>query len=360
MPDTSIRYPMLPPEDVLFTVQVLAEKSDYNHKLMNIPAMWESTRGAGVKIAVLDTGVPKHVDLRPVDGCVAAGIASGAEDRVGHALHCAGIVAALAGNGIGINGIAPDVDDYYIKALNDDGSGTVASIVDGIHKAVDVYGVDIISMSLGISARVPHYRSLENACNYAVSQGVAVFAAAGNDGAAVGQPAIYDSVIAVGAVDSRKRKARFSNFGPQVDFVAGGVNVYSTHLNNGYASLSGTSMSCPALAGAAALILSKHIASGEKLSPTELKEHISRIALDLGNKGRDEMFGDGLPVFKNSAEPVISRSPGPALNKEDEGYDRGIHAQDDNRRGKTRRKPAQGGKCAWSSAGKRIKSAYVL
>ena len=297
MSDMHVRYPMLPPHNVLYTVSVLAERPDYNHRLMNVPAMWESTKGANVRLAVLDTGVPAHVDISPIGGCAAKGIRSDQEDRQGHGTHVAGIIAALAGNGIGVCGIAPDVDDYYIKVLDDDGSGTADAIVAGIHKAVDDYGVDIISMSLGVSAGAPRIRELEAACNYAVSNGVAVFAASGNDGARVSQPAVYDSVIAVGAIDSRKRKASFSNFGPQVDFVTGGVNVYSTHLDNSYASLSGTSMACPALAAVGALILSKHVASGEKLSPAELKEHIQRIAFDLGEKGRDVMFGDGVPVF---------------------------------------------------------------
>lgn len=297
MPDLDKRYPMLPPSDVLYTVGILAERDSYNHKLMNVPAMWECTRGANVKVAVLDTGVPKHVDLRPSGGCSAAGITSGDADRNGHASHVGGIIAALAGNGIGVTGLAPDVEDYYIKVLDDNGSGSIGSIIDGIHIAVDKYGVDIINLSLGMSAGAPRFRELEAACDYAVSKGVAVFAATGNDAKALGQPAIYDSVIAIGAVDRKRRKARFSNRGAGIDFVSGGVDVYSTHLNNRYASLSGTSMSCPAVVGAGALILSKHLASGERLTPSELKEHIRRIAFDLGNAGYDNLYGHGVPIF---------------------------------------------------------------
>lgn len=297
MSDKTKRYPMLPPGDVLYTVGILAERDSYNHRLMNIPHMWERTRGSGVKVAILDTGVPKHIDLRPSGGCSAKGIDSGPADREGHGTHVGGIVAALAGNGIGVTGIAPDAEDYYIKVLDDDGSGSIESVADGIYKAVDKYGVDIINMSLGMPANAPRFRELEEACNYAVDKGVTVFAATGNDAAALGQPAIYDSVISVGAVDRRRRKARFSNRGTGIDFVAGGVDVYSTHLNNRYVSLSGTSMACPALAGAAALILSKHLASGERLTPLELKEHIRRIAFDLGSAGYDNLYGHGIPVF---------------------------------------------------------------
>jgi len=302
MLDTSKKYPMLPPEDVLYTVSILANKSDYNHKLMNIPSVWDETRGTSVKVAVLDTGAPKHVDLSPLGSYRADNIRSDEYDRQGHSTHVGGIIAALADNDIGVNGIAPDVDDYYVKVLDDDGAGSIKSIASGIRMAVDDIGVDVINMSLGLHGSAPLVRELEDACNYAAEQGVAVFAAAGNDNYKVSQPAVFDSVIAVGAVNRRKRKARFSNYGPEVDFVGGGVDVYSTHLDNRYAYLSGTSMACPAVCAAACLILSKHVIEGEKLTPLELKQHIRKIAIDLGPEGKDVSFGDGLPVFNNTGE----------------------------------------------------------
>jgi len=302
MSDLDRRYLMLPPEDVLYTVSILANKKDYNHKLMNIPYIWKDTRGSSVKVAVLDTGGPSHQDLAPLGNYIAKGIQSEVKDVVGHSTHVAGILAAIADNDVGVDGIAPDVDDYYIKVLDDNGLGSIGSIVDGIYKAADDLGVDVINMSLGMHGSAPRSKELEEACNYAVDQGVAVFAAAGNDSWSVSQPAVFDSVMAVGAINKRKRKASFSNFGPQVDFVAGGVDVYSTHLNNRYARLSGTSMACPALCAVGCLILARHIAKGEKLTPQALKDHIKKISIDLGTAGRDDSFGDGLPVFNNEAK----------------------------------------------------------
>lgn len=308
--DTKSLIPCLPPVKVLQRVGVLAETLDYNHQLMNIPGMWSRTMGRNVTVAVLDTGRPNHVDLQP-NGHKSF-IEGYDEDFNGHATHCGGILAAIANNGMGVAGIAPNVTDVYGAVLGADGSGSIDSIVKGIYWAVDEAGADIISMSLGIPAGYPTFPDLERACNYAVRQGVTVFAAAGNEAGGVGQPAAYDSVIAVAAVDSEKSHANFSNTGPEVDFASGGVNVYSTYLNNTYAKLSGTSMACPALAGIAALIKSDHRNHGIELDPAALRDQLKKIAYDVGPDGFDDTFGWGIPVFqKNPDLPSDPDQPGP-------------------------------------------------
>jgi subtilisin len=295
------RYKMIPDYKVLSQVRILSEAKDYNHELMNIPAIWKVTRGSGVKIAVIDTGVPEHIDLFPVGGhSVIPGYKT---DRQGHATHVAGIIGAIPDNGIGVAGIAPDADDYYIAALDAAGSGTMDGIAAAIRYAVDQWGVDVINMSLGVAAGAQRFKQMEAACNYANEQGCTLFAAAGNEFGSVGQPAIYDSVIAVAAVNSAKEHAAFSNQGDSVDFATGGVDVYSTYLNNSYAKLSGTSMACPALASVAALIISSHKQRGEKLTPAEVKEHLQRIAFDVGPGGWDPVFGHGIPVFQPTDTP---------------------------------------------------------
>jgi subtilisin family serine protease len=301
------RFRMIPPHTVLSRVSILAEAEDYNIKMMNVPAMWRETLGEGCRVVVLDTGLPKHLDLEPLGG--KSFIDGYLLDMNGHSTHCAGVIAATARNGMGVCGIAPDVEDYYGAVLDGEGSGAVDDIIRGIRWAVDDLGAHIISMSLGMPAGMPHSRELEAACNYAVSRGCAVIAAAGNEGGRVGQPAMFDSVIAVAAVDNRLQHAEFSNMGEALDFAAGGVNVYSTYLNNSYAKLSGTSMACPALVGIAALIISKHLKEGVVLSPAELREHIQRIAYDVGKDGFDELYGHGIPIFGNTA-PLEPDAPG--------------------------------------------------
>jgi minor extracellular protease Epr len=279
---------------------------------MNVPSMWREAMGEGCRVVVLDTGLPKHLDLEPLGG--KSFIEGYLHDMNGHSTHCAGIIGATAYNDMGVCGIAPNVEDYYGAVLDGEGNGAVDDIIRGIRWAVDELGAHIISMSLGMPDGMPHSRELEAACNYAVSRGCAVIAAAGNEGGKVGQPAIFDSVIAVAAVDNRLQHAAFSNMGEEVDFAAGGVNVYSTYLNNSYAKLSGTSMACPALAGIAALIISKHLKDGVILSPVELREHIQRIAYDVGKDGFDELHGHGIPIFGNAAplEPdAVGTTPKP-------------------------------------------------
>jgi len=285
---------------VIARVRMLAETLDYNHQLLNTPAMWARTRGKGVKVVILDTGRPEHDDI------VVAGaksfIPGYEQDGNGHSTHCGGLLAAVAGNGRGVAGIAPEASVYYGAVLGARGTGRLADIEAGIRWAVDEVGAHVISMSLGIPSRW-RIKPLEDACNYANAHGVTIFAASGNEGGTVGLPAQYDSVIAVAAVNSAKDHAGFSNFGPQVDFAAGGVQVFSTYLNNGYAKLDGTSMACPVVAGVGALIIAEHLQRGQKLTPAEVKEHIERIAYDVGPKGFDQMTGRGIPVFTATEPP---------------------------------------------------------
>jgi subtilisin len=294
--------PMLPPFRVTSMVSILAEVLDYNHKLMNIPAMWRSTKGAPVKVVVLDTGLPQHVDIGPAGS--KSFIGGYLADQNGHSTHVGGILAAIADNGMGIAGVAPDCRDYYGAVLDGQGSGTIEAIIKGIRWAVDEIGAQVINMSLGIDASAPRLKALEDACNYANAHGCVVVAAAGNENGPVGQPAQYDSVIAVAAIDQNQKHAWFSNTGPQVDFATGGVKVYSTWLKNGYAKLDGTSMASPALAGVVALIMADHYkTAGKWLTPKEVYQRLSKIAFDVGPDGFDEEFGHGIPVFKYDEAP---------------------------------------------------------
>lgn len=287
----------LPPYEVSACVSILSQKKSYSHEMKNIPAMWERTRGKGIKVVVLDTGVAEHPDLK------LAGFEdftnSGPVDRQGHGTHVCGIVGGLGHNDMGILGIAPECSLYSGKVLDDRGSGSLDWVVRGIRWAVDVVGADVINLSLGLPAGFPDIPQMKAACDYAYSKGVVVIAASGNEAGAVGQPASYSSVISVVAVDSRKSHARFSNKGPENEFAAGGVDVYSTFLRRSYAKLSGTSMAAPAISGVVALILADARNDGKTMTPDDVRKSLQKIAYDVGEEGFDELYGHGIPIFRH-------------------------------------------------------------
>lgn len=210
--------------------------------------------GSGVKVAVLDSGVtPMSNELTLAGNANAISSSGAATDGNGHGTHVAGIIGAKT-NAIGGAGIAPNASIYNVKVMGDDGSGTDDDILRGIQQAID-WKVNIINMSLG---GVGYSTAFQNKINQAYKNGIAVFAAAGNDGGSnMCYPAAYDHVICIGAVDNNNERASFSNYGAWVDLSAPGVNIWSTGTSGtSYVSMSGTSMACPVAAGEAAVILS--------------------------------------------------------------------------------------------------------
>ncbi len=230
---------------------------------VDAPAAWPATKGAGVKVCVVDTGVdPSHPDLA---GVVAGGVNIIAgnndfSDDNGHGTHVAGTIAAIGryaamvqGKPTLVVGVAPRVSIYAVKVMNAQGEGRLSDIVRGImwcanHKA------QVMNMSLGSDTPAV---SEERAVTYAQAHGVVPIAASGNTGKDVGYPAAYPEVIAVGASDANDQVASFSSRGPQVRFIAPGDQIISTWMNGGYAAASGTSMASPHVAALAALAVSE-------------------------------------------------------------------------------------------------------
>lgn len=299
-PDENARMPMLEPYTVKRVAAALSETEDYNHRMLGVPEMWKRTRGKGAKVVVLDTGCPKHVDLR------VAGFRNFTEDEspydlvCGHSTHVCGIIAALV-NGIGVRGIAPDCELYCGKVLGDDGTGSLSSIAAGIRWAVDEVGADVVNMSLGCPPLNAYSPTLASACRHAYKHGCVMCCAAGNDAGAVNAPANLSTTIAVAAVDRNREKAYFTCHGSEIDFAAGGVDVYSTYLDNRYAELSGTSMATPVITGVVALIVAEARARGETITPKQVYEKLVSIAVDVDQPGRDEYTGHGIPVFTSQA-----------------------------------------------------------
>lgn len=182
-----------------------------------------------------------------------------------HGTHTAGTIGAVGGNGIGISGVAPRVSLMALKFLGGDGSGTTADAVKAIAYGV-ANGARIMNNSWGGPADQDN-QALSDAIDQARQKGVLFVAAAGNDGANdddpsnASYPAAFklDNILTVAATDSNDSLASFSDYGATTVHVAApGVDVYSTVPGNNYKSLSGTSMACPHVAGAAALVWAKN------------------------------------------------------------------------------------------------------
>ncbi|GAA5346316.1 S8 family peptidase [Planifilum fimeticola] len=249
-------------------------------KKVQAPAAWDVTKSdSNTSIAIVDTGVQyDHPDLsgKVVRGYDYVDNDWDPYDGNGHGTHCAGIAAAITNNTRGIAGMAPDAKIYAVRVLDDSGSGTLQNVANGIIHAAD-NGADVISLSLGS----PNDSiTLKEAVDYAWNKGVVVVAAAGNDGSSQpAYPAYYSNAIAVAATDSDESKASFSNYGSWVDVAAPGVNIYSTYTDSSYASLSGTSMATPHVAGLAGLL------DAQGRSASEIRAAIENTADPISGTG---------------------------------------------------------------------------
>ncbi|MCJ7511184.1 MAG: S8 family serine peptidase [Dehalococcoidia bacterium] len=255
------------------------------YDLINAPAGWDIERGRpAIIVAVLDTGVDlSHPDLQfkiwtnarevvgngidddgngcidDVHGCdfVPLPPSSDPSDDHGHGTMVAGIVGASSNNGLGVAGTAWGVTVLPVKVLDSTGAGTASDVAQGIIYAAKS-GAQVINMSM---ARPSPSHALEQAVNEAHDAfGVVLVAASGNEGQeGVGYPAAYPAVIAVSAFghSDPNSRAPFSNWGPEVDVTAPGVDVYSTHLGGGYAMGEGTSFATAFVSGLVALLLSQ-------------------------------------------------------------------------------------------------------
>ncbi|SEA83635.1 thermitase [Thalassobacillus cyri] len=215
---------------------------------------WDITRGSSSQeIAVVDSGVDyTHPDLdgKTIRGYDFVDNDYYPMDENDHGTHVAGTAAAETNNSTGVAGMAPYTKILAVRALDANGSGSLANIADAIRYSAD-QGAEVINLSLGCNCDTA---TLENAVNYAWNKGSVIIAAAGNDGVSTTfEPASYANVIAVGAVDEYDRRASFSNYGTWVDVTAPGVDIAST-VPGGYAYMSGTSMASPHVAGLAGLL----------------------------------------------------------------------------------------------------------
>lgn len=272
--------------------------------------------GAGIKVAVIDSGIDhQHPDLKAnyVDGWDFVNNDNDPMDDNGHGTHVAGTIAAVAKNGIGVVGVAPQVELYGLKVLGANGSGSFSSIIAALEWCIE-NNIQITNNSYGSSTNPGS--TVEAAFNKANTAGILNIAAAGNEGNrrgtgdSVGYPAAYDAVMAVAATDSNNVRAYFSSTGPKVEISAPGVSILSTVPNNGYASYSGTSMASPHVAGVAALVK----AANTSMDNAQIRTRLQSTADPLGNAN---WYGYGLVNALEAAgtsTPPVNTVPVVAIN----------------------------------------------
>jgi len=245
-------------------------KYDWGVETIKAPQVWSKTKGKGVKVMVVDTGVDtKHPDLKYTLGYNPFEKNDNVQDDRGHGSHVAGLIAGKH------TGVAPEVELYVTKSLNKDNKGTMASVLDGITLAINMK-VDILAMSLGVAHDLPVI--LQQRIIEAVESGITVVCAVGNSGLPdIEYPAFMDEVIAVGGVDKDLKIAKFSNYGNQLDVVAPAVDILSTYNNGNYARMTGTSMASPLVAGAIALLIAYNRDKGVELKPRDVKEKLKLL-----------------------------------------------------------------------------------
>jgi len=232
---------------------------------------------------VIDTGIDRsHPDLNVVEFKQYAN--GPPRDCNGHGSHVAGTIGARDDT-VGVVGVAPGIRLHAVKVLNCAGSGSWSDVISGInYVAGTTTRPAVANMSLG----GPQNAAVDQAVRTAVADGVFFAVAAGNDGAdACGHsPAAAGTtsgVDTVAATDSSDAEASWSNFGSCVDIWAPGVGIYSTYKSGSYATLSGTSMATPHVAGGAALYLSSHLGA----SPGDVESAFRNAATTTTNASKN-------------------------------------------------------------------------
>lgn len=249
--------------------------------VVQAPSAWDRSKGGGVTIAILDSGVDAtHPDLAPK---MVAPQINLADDNLNgeHGTKVAGVAAAATNNGVGVAALGWNAGLLSIKVLDAQGEGFTSAVVNGINEAAN-RGAKIINLSL---ATTVFEQPLQDAITAAYNRGVLVVAAAGNNDEQGGSntspkyPAAMDHVLSVAATAENDAVAQFSRRGPWVDMAAPGNALVTTSNGGGYAKASGTSMASPMVAGAAALL----VAQGYETSPDALTAQLVRTGQPIND-----------------------------------------------------------------------------
>ncbi len=298
--------------------------------------LWSQSRGKGVRVAVIDTGVdvtnPQLTDavdvksgrnflprnLKDDDGNpIERGKENGTTDTVGHGTKVAGIIAARPAKDTGFVGLAPEATIIPIQQNDAEGHGDVDTLTRAIRYAIQAEA-DVINISQDTSKPVKSTSDLALAIDQALARKIVVVASAGNDGLGGNvketYPASYKGVLAVAASDRNNERASFSQSGEFVGVAAPGVDMISTVPKGGHCSDNGTSFSAPYVAGVAALIKAKHPDWTARQIVAQIEQTAERTVA-----GHDRLVGWGVvdPVraLTQDEHPIESPNPRAGLGK---------------------------------------------
>lgn len=287
-------------------------------KMIDPESAWPFSRGHGVTVAVIDSGVDasqpqlKGRVLRGADFLHStSGSAAGNQDCVGHGTEVASIIAAQRSTSTGFEGVAPDVsilpvtvsEQEVIKKGDVEGATvTPDTLGTAIRWAAD-HDADVINMSLVL---YQDYDSVRSAVRYALDHNVVVVAAAGNEGSENDKnptpyPASYQGVIGVAAINSQGQRSSNSQHGSYVDLSAPGENVVTAARGGGHTKVSGTSFAAPFVSGTAALVHARY----PNLGASDLATRMEATATAASGNRRHYGFGVVNPV-RAVSEPVAS------------------------------------------------------
>ena len=295
---------LIPPEDIQANDPYFA--AAWHLPMIGALRAWDFSLATGIVAAILDTGVDAdHPDLagQLVPGWNMYDDNSDTSDVYGHGTMVAGVVGAVANNGIGVTSIAWNAQIMPVRISRPDGWATTSTIAAGLVWAAD-HGADVANISYGVSGS----SAVKSAAEYMRSHNGVVVVSAGNGGAYVATPP-SSAMISVSATNSADTMTSWSTYGEFVDVSAPGVGIWTTSNGGGYSAPSGTSFSSPITAAVVALMM----AANPSLSSSQLEDLLLQTADDLGTEGFDIFYGYGRV---NAAAAVELAAGGLAVDAE--------------------------------------------
>ncbi|MGW1411161.1 type VII secretion-associated serine protease mycosin [Streptomyces sp. NPDC002403] len=290
--------------------------------------LWQDTKGKGVRVAVIDTGVDNDnpqlttaVDAAAGADYLKGGKSDGTVDEVGHGTKVAGIIAARPHKGTGFVGLAPEATIIPIRQNDEKNSGKDTTMATAIDHAI-AKGAQVINISQDTTKALEETSVLGRAVARALARNIVVVASAGNDGMdgrlKRTYPAAFDGVLAVASSDRNNERAPFSQAGDFVGVAAPGVDIVSTVPGYGQCTDNGTSFSAPYVAGVAALMRAKYpkwtaaqiVARIEQTAERSVTGHDDYVGWGVVDPVR-ALSGDELPQDAPHPDPAPPKAPAP-------------------------------------------------